>query len=157
MNPCDFSGSPRLSWVTFPSQIHHFIIAAFYHIRHIFPGSGIWIWGATIQTTLGYKDGKKTTSRKINVVQSLSHIWLFATPWAEARQAPLFFTVSQSLLKLTSIESVMLSNHLILCCLLSPFTLNFSQHQGLFHQVARVSELQLQDQSFQWIVRVDFL
>ena len=48
------------------------------------------------------------------VVQSLSHVWLFATPWTVASQAPLSFTVSQSLLKFRSIESVMLSNHLIL-------------------------------------------
>ena len=45
------------------------------------------------------------------IVHSLSHVQLFATP----RQAPLSFTISQSLLKLMSIESVMPSNHLILC------------------------------------------
>ena len=50
------------------------------------------------------------------VVQSLSGIWLFATPWTAALQASLSFTISQSLLKLMSIESVMPSNHLILCC-----------------------------------------
>ena len=49
------------------------------------------------------------------VVQSLSHIWLFATPWTIAHQASLSFTVSWSLLKLTSIESVMPPNYLILC------------------------------------------
>ena len=48
-------------------------------------------------------------------VQSLSHIQLFVTPRTEARQASLFITNSQSLLKLMSIESVMPSNHLILC------------------------------------------
>ena len=41
---------------------------------------------------------------------------LFVTPWTAARQAPLSFTVSWGLLKFLSIESVMLSNHLILCC-----------------------------------------
>ena len=41
--------------------------------------------------------------------------WLFATPWTAAHQAPLSFTISQSLLKFVSTESVMLSNHLILC------------------------------------------
>ena len=41
---------------------------------------------------------------------------LFVTPWTAARQAPLSFTVSWGLLKFMSIESVMLSNHLILCC-----------------------------------------
>ena len=48
-------------------------------------------------------------------VQSLSPVWLFATPWTEAHQASLSITNSQSLLKLMSIESVMPSNHLILC------------------------------------------
>ena len=41
---------------------------------------------------------------------------LFATPWTAVRQASLSFTISQSLLKLMSIESMMPSNHLILCC-----------------------------------------
>ena len=50
------------------------------------------------------------------VVQSLSHVWLLATPCTAARQASLFFTISQRLLKLMSIESMMLPNHLILCC-----------------------------------------
>ena len=47
-------------------------------------------------------------------VQSLSHVWLFATPWIAARQASLSITISQSSHKLTSIESVMPSSHLIL-------------------------------------------
>ena len=50
--------------------------------------------------------------RLIAVVQSLSHIRLFVTPWAAAHQASLAFTVSWSLLKLKSIEPVMPSNHL---------------------------------------------
>ena len=49
------------------------------------------------------------------VVQSLSRVRLFATPWTEARQASLSFTISQSLLKLMSMELVMPSNRLILC------------------------------------------
>ena len=49
------------------------------------------------------------------VVQSLSCVQLFATPWTAAHQASLSFTISLSLLKLMSVESVMLSNHLILC------------------------------------------
>ena len=48
-------------------------------------------------------------------VQSLSRVWLFATPWTAAHQASLSITNSQSLLKLMSIESVMPSNHLVLC------------------------------------------
>ena len=50
-----------------------------------------------------------------NSVQSLSRVQLFATPWTAARQASLSITNFQSLLKLASIESVMPSNHLILC------------------------------------------
>ena len=49
------------------------------------------------------------------LVQSLSCVRLFATPWTAACQASLSFTISQSLLKLMSIESMTLSNHLILC------------------------------------------
>ena len=48
--------------------------------------------------------------------QSLSHVRLFATPWIAARQASLSITNSRSSLRLTSIESVMPSSHLILCC-----------------------------------------
>ena len=48
-------------------------------------------------------------------VQSLSRVWLFATPWITARQASPSITNSRSLLKLMSIESVMPSSHLILC------------------------------------------
>ena len=50
------------------------------------------------------------------VVQSLSHVRLFAAPWTAAQQVSLSFTVFWNLLKLMSIESVMPSNHLILCC-----------------------------------------
>ena len=57
-------------------------------------------------------------------VQSLGHVRLFVTPWTAACQASLSITISWSLLKLMSIESVMPSNHLILCCplLLLPST-----------------------------------
>ena len=49
-------------------------------------------------------------------VQSLNRVWLYVTPWTSACQASLSITNSQSLLKFTSIESVMPSKHLILCC-----------------------------------------
>ena len=48
--------------------------------------------------------------------QSLSRVWLFATPWIAARQASLSITNSRSSLRLMSIESVVPSSHLILCC-----------------------------------------
>ena len=56
----------------------------------------------------------------IQLLQSLSHVQLFATPWTAACQAFLSIVNSWSLLKLMSIDSVMPSNHLILCC---PFLL----------------------------------
>ena len=64
-------------------------------------------------------------------VQSLSRVWLFVTPWIAACQASLSITNSQSSLKLMSIESVMLSSHLILSSS-SPPAPNPSQHQSLF-------------------------
>ena len=67
-------------------------------------------------------------------VESLSHVRLFETPWTAARQATLSITYSRRLLKLMSIESVMASNHLILCPF--PPAFNLSQHQGLFKWVS---------------------
>ena len=52
---------------------------------------------------------------QFNSVQSLSHFRLFVTPWIAAHQASLSITLSRSLLKIMSIESVMPSSHLILC------------------------------------------
>ena len=57
-----------------------------------------------------------STSVQFSSVQLLSHVRLFATPWTVACQGSLSNTNSWSLLKLMSIESVMPSNHLILCC-----------------------------------------
>ena len=97
----------------------------------------------------------------VAVVQSLSHVWL--CPWTAARQASLSFTISQCLLKLMSVESMMTFNHLILCPPASPPALSLSQHHGLFqwvgssHQVAKALKLQFQHQSFQGIFRVNFL
>ena len=97
------------------------------------------------------------------VLQSLSHIQLFATPWTAAHQAPMSTTISWNLLKFMSMESVMLSNHLILCHSPSLFAFSLSQNQdqGLFrwvgssHQFAKV--LELRHQSFQLIFRVGLL
>ena len=95
------------------------------------------------------------------VVQLLSHVQLFATPWTATHQAFLSFTVSWSSLKLKSVESMMPSNHLILCHPLLLLPLSLSQHQdlsqwvGSLHQV-KVLKLQLQHQSFQWIFRTNF-
>ena len=53
---------------------------------------------------------------QFSLVQSLSNVWLFAIPWTAAHQASLSITNSRSLFKLMPIESVMPSNHLIICC-----------------------------------------
>ena len=95
-------------------------------------------------------------------VLSLSHVQLFVTTQTSSCQDSLPITNSQSLIKLMFIESVMPSNHLIPLSSPSP-AINLSQLQSLFQwanslqQVAKVLELQLQHQSFQWIFRTDFL
>ena len=70
------------------------------------------------------------------VVQSLNCVWLFMTPWAAACQASLSFTISQSLLKLISIELVMPSNHLILYCLLLLLRSIFPSIKVFFSELA---------------------
>ena len=105
------------------------------------------------------------------VVQVLSCVRLFATPWTAVHQASLSVTISWGLLKFMSIESVMLSNHLILCCPLPllpsvfPSIRVFSNESALrirycidhVKYCIKLLELQLQYQSFQWIFRTDFL
>ena len=66
-------------------------------------------------TGLGKTQRAKMSSHLLFVLQLLSCLWLFATPWTAARQAFLSFTSSWSLLKLVSIKSVMPCNRLILC------------------------------------------
>ena len=66
--------------------------------------------------SLPYRLVKCTRKCKFSSVQSFSHVRLFATPWTTAREVSLSITISQSLPKPMSIESVMPSNHLILCC-----------------------------------------
>ena len=93
---------------------------------------------------------------------SLSHVWLFATSGTAIHQAPLSFTISQSLLKFMSSGLVILSNHLrlsysLLLWLSIFLSISLFQWVGFLHQVAKVLELQLQHQSFQWIFRVDLL
>ena len=56
------------------------------------------------------------STKLLFIVQLLHHVQLFSAPQTAAHQASLSFTISQSLLKFVSIESVMPSNHLILCC-----------------------------------------
>ena len=91
------------------------------------------------------------------LVQLLSHLLFFATPWTSACQTSLSFAISQSLLKLMSIELMIPFNHLILCGpflhlpSIFPNIRVFSSESAFRYQVAKVLELQLQlqHQSFQ--------
>ena len=105
---------------------------------------------------------KWLTSYQFSSVQSLSCVRLFETPWIAARQASLSITNSWSLPKLMSIQSVMPSSHLILCCplLLLP---------SIFHSISvfsNESALRIKwpknwsfsfSMSFQWTPRTDLL
>ena len=73
----------------------------------LFHFQNVWVWIWHIDSHLHWV--------QFSSVQSLSRVRLFATPWITARQASLSITISRSSLRLTSIESVMPSSHLILC------------------------------------------
>ena len=111
-----------------------------------------------------YKILKFTSDKNENYVlqfssfQSLSRVRLFVTPWTAACQASLSITNSQSPPKPISIESVMTFKHLILCCpllLLTSIFPSIREWVSSSHEVAKVLELQLQHQSFQWTPRTD--
>ena len=72
-----------------------------------------WAWCSCIQILV--KESLKPSILWIILVQELSHVQLFVTPWTAAHQPSLSVTTAQSLLKLMLIESVMPSSHLILC------------------------------------------
>ena len=76
----------------------------------------------------------------IVVIQLLSHVWLLTTPWTAAHQAPLSSTVSWSLLKVMSVESMMLTicRPLLLLPSVFPSIRVFSHWVGSSHQVAKV-------------------
>ena len=103
-------------------------------------------WGTKIpQATL---QGQNNVYTNV-VVQSLSHVWLFAIPWTAAHQASLSFTISWSLLKLMPMTSVTPSNHLILCrplsfCLQSfPASGSFLMSHKTLSSVQLLSHVQL--------------
>ena len=101
---------------------------------------------------------RATWFHNFSSVQSLSHVWLFVTPWTAAHQDSLSVTNSWSSLKVMSIESVMPTNHLVFCHpLLLPSifpSIRVFPNESVL-QVAKVLEFQLQHQSFQWIFRTD--
>ena len=82
------------------------------HIAYISEGGD----KINIRKSYGLKKNEQWMIIRITVVvQLLSCVWFSVIPWTTAHQASLSFTISRSLLKLTSIESVMPSSHLILC------------------------------------------
>ena len=103
---------------------------------------------------LNIQKTKIMTSSPICSVQSLSHVQLFATPWTEACHASLSIANSRSLLKIVSIESMIPSNHLILCHPLLPLPSIFPSI-GVFSSESVLLirwpkyQLQLQHQSSQ--------
>ena len=103
-------------------------------------------------------------NRIFSSVQSLSRVWLLATPWTlcsmtglPVHHQTLEFTQTQ----VHQVSDAIQPSHPLLSP--SPPALNLSQHQGLFkwvrslHQVAKVLEFQFQHQSFQWTLRTDLL
>ena len=75
----------------------------------------VWVWKAGGYNSLVERKTSKITGAFFVVIQVLCCVWLFATSWAVASQDSVSFTISQSFLKPKSIESVMPSNHLVLC------------------------------------------
>ena len=105
---------------------------------HVGPKKGFWLESHCV----------------FGVVQSLSCVQLFVTSWTAACRLLVLFTVFWSSLKLMSIESVMPSNHLILChpLLLPPAifpSITVFSNESVLHILHKVLELQLQHQSFQ--------
>ena len=93
------------------------------------------------------------------MIQSLSPVWLFVTPWTAACQDSLSCTIFQTLLKLMSIESMMPSNSLMLCCPLLLLPSVFTSIRVFANELApcirsQRIEVQLQHQYFQWIFRL---
>ena len=130
--------------------------SSFKYTQHYW-GYYIAFWSITFHTSSIQIKKKK---RIHFVVQLLSRAQLFVTPWTTTRQDSLSCTIFWRLLKLMSTELVMPSHPLLSP---PPSGLSLYWHQDLCqwvsssHQVAKLLEFQLQDQSFQWIFRVDFL
>ena len=82
---------------------------------HFQSGSFLYILGSSFFKSLQGLISAVTQGAKLSSVHSLSHVWLFTTPWTATRQASLSITNSQSPPKPMSIELVMPSNHPILC------------------------------------------
>ena len=93
-----------------PKGAHLHSVLAMMILRPIQNPPSQMFWGKPWESAFPY-----VLLPQFSSVQAISRVWLFATSWTAARQASLSITNSQSSLKLMSIESVMPSNHLILC------------------------------------------
>jgi len=102
----------------------------------------------TCSTLLVIREMQIKIKMRYPSVQSLSYVRLFATPWTAAPQASMSITNFRSFLKLMAIESVMPSNHLILCCPHSPPAFNLSQHLG--HPSALAPSIQYRALNLDW-------
>ena len=100
--------------------VNNLLITIVFLITFTYPVCILYIARITYLLTYLLSGSLRKIRIFISSVQSLSHFQLFGTPWTAAHQASLSITNSQSLPKLMSIESVMPSNHLILC--LFPFS-----------------------------------
>ena len=112
---------PRVRVSFSPTQMKSYFCRCLHHSAQAGPGVHPWWWPSFIWDKLkdlgcflNCVDSCKDVL-VVAAVQLLSPVQLSATPWTTERQASLFFTISQSLLKLMSIESMMPSNHHTLC------------------------------------------
>ena len=96
-------------------KIHHFELSSYLlHYTKQWTVFLMGLWCAVKSRLWHPAMTSSVVKAKFSSVHSLSHVWLFETPWTEAHWASLFITSSQSQLKLISIKSVMPFNHLIL-------------------------------------------
>jgi len=113
-NQCKAFLSPHI----FAFLVIYFLYITNLYITNYYTTNLIWFFDfglfQSIFAIFNQKE-KKVLRASVTVVHLLSYIWQFVTPWAAANQASLSFTISQSLLRLMFIESVMPSKYLILC------------------------------------------
>ena len=158
------SGSRWVTTASFGYELHQIPYSYTVEVTNRYKGLDLKNYSVTEIGNIVQEVVTKTISKEKNCKQAerLSEVvvWLFSrvglstTPWTAARLPSLFFTISQSLLRLMSIELVMPSNHLILCCPLLflpsvfPSIRVFSNELTVRISRPKVLELHLQHQSF---------
>ena len=117
------------------------------------------IWPVSVSSTFSVGwSGSVFSWGTSEVVQSLSHVWLFAPPWTAACQASLSFTISWSLLKFMSTELVMPPNYLTVssCLQCFPASVSFPMSQLFSLGGKSTRSFSFSIKSFQWIFMVNF-